>query len=239
MHTFTEHILASYINERRILFYMELKKLAKKIPDKIYGMLEKRYAILRPSQYKAIQQGLFEGKNMVICSPTASGKTLVGEFAILNAIYEKRTKAIYVVPLRALASEKYTEFKERYSFRIGLSSGDIDVSDAYLNQCDVIVTTSEKLDSLIRHKAPWIKDVGVVIIDEIHLLHDASRGPTLEVVITLLRNILHQVQIIGLSATIGNPKALASWLDAELVEDSWRPVRLDQGIYLDGTIEFY
>jgi helicase len=77
-----------------------------------------------------------------------------------------------------------------------------------------------------------------VVVDEIHLLNDAGRGPTLEILITMLRQILKKVQIIALSATIGNPKELAEWLNASLVIDTWRPVKLHQGIYFDGKIEF-
>ncbi|MDD3176026.1 MAG: ATP-dependent DNA helicase, partial [Candidatus Nanoarchaeia archaeon] len=72
----------------------------------------------------------------------------------------------------------------------------------------------------------------------IHLLNDTSRGPTLEILITLMRHMLPELQIIGLSATIGNSSELASWLEAELVEDSWRPVRLDKGVIVNDIIHF-
>lgn len=218
---------------------MELSKLAKKIPSNIYAHLEKRFTQLRPAQAKAIKQGLFRNKNLLICTPTASGKTLVAEMAILNAVHNQQEKAVYVVPLRALANEKYREFKERFPFKVGLSSGDLDASDKHLNDCQLVITTSEKLDSLIRHHAPWIRDLGAVVIDEIHLLNDPSRGPTLEIILTLLRGLLSQLQVVALSATIGNPAELADWLHAELVQDSWRPVRLDQGVHQDGEIEFF
>jgi len=87
--------------------------------------------------------------------------------------------------------------------------------------------------------APWIAGVSTVIIDEIHLLNDPGRGPTLEILITILKRLLKNVQIIGLSATIGNPEELAEWLDAKLVEDDWRPVKLKKGVYLDGKLEFF
>ncbi len=218
---------------------MELEAYKKNIPSKIYAFLEPRITTLRPAQYKSIDKGLFEGRHLLVCTPTASGKTLVGELAILNAILHDKGKCVYIVPLRALASEKHKEFKERYPFKTGLSSGDMDSADPRLAQYDLIVTTSEKFDSLMRHKASWIPDVKVVVIDEIHLLNDPGRGPTLEMVITLLRHRLPEVQIIGLSATIGNPEELADWLDAALVKDSWRPVRLDQGVYREGKIHFY
>jgi len=92
---------------------------------------------------------------------------------------------------------------------------------------------------LIRHHAAWLQHVGVVVIDEIHLLNDIGRGPTLEILITILRRLLKNVQIIGLSATIGNPKELAAWLDAKLVIDNWRPVELKKGVMFDGKVKYY
>ncbi|MBU1111518.1 MAG: DEAD/DEAH box helicase, partial [Nanoarchaeota archaeon] len=149
-------------------------------------------------------------------------------------------KAVYVVPLRALASEKFKDFQRLYGdlFKIALSSGEIDSADSYLAGYDLIITTSEKLDSLLRHRAVWLSSVKVLVLDEIHLLNDAGRGPTLEILITLMRKLLPKLQLIGLSATIGNPEELAKWLDAELVLDHWRPIRLDKGVYFDEQIEF-
>lgn len=218
---------------------MELSKYKSKIPANIYAKLEPRIQTLRPAQYKAIDAGIFQDKNLLICTPTASGKTLVAELAIMNAIFHDRGKCVYIVPLRALASEKFEFFKKMHEFKTALSSGDIDSDDSYLEKYDLIITTSEKFDSLIRHKAKWLSKVKVVIVDEIHLLNDSSRGPTLEIIITILRQELSKMQLIGLSATIGNPKDLANWLDAELILDTWRPVKLHKGVMLDNEIEFY
>src|SRR3989344_3250040 len=220
---------------------MELKLIKNKLPSRLYEILEKEIKSLRPAQEKAVKKGLLEGKNLLVCTPTASGKTLIGELAALKSILESRGKAIYIVPLKALASEKYNDFKKRYenAAKIALSIGDMDSKDPYLVDYDLIIMTSEKLDSLIRHHSPWLSMVKTIIIDEIHLLNDIERGPTLEMLITLLKKLLKNVQIIGLSATIGNPEDLAEWLSADLVEDDWRPVKLHKGIYHDGEIEFY
>lgn len=199
-----------------------------------------KFTELRPAQIKALKSGLLDGKNLLVCTPTGSGKTLVAELAAMNCIYNKKGKAVYVVPLKSLATEKYEAFKQKYpDKRIALSIGDTDSSDSYLESYDLIFTTSEKLDSLMRHSAPWLSQIKVAVIDEIHLLNEADRGPTLEVVITLLRHILKDIQLIGLSATIGNPDELAEWLDAELVQDDWRPVELHHGTYFEGNVEFY
>ena len=219
---------------------MKLIDVKNNIHQKLYEKLDKRIKEFRPSQEKSIKHGLLEGENLLVCTPTASGKTLIAELAMLNCIYDEKGKAIYIVPLKALASEKYKEFKERYTdVKIALSIGDNDAVDSHLEKYDLIITTSEKLDSLMRHHAPWLRFVKCVIIDEIHLLNDTSRGPTLEIIITLLQMLLKNMQLIGLSATIGNPVDLASWLNAKLVEDDWRPVELHKGVYLDGEIEFF
>ena len=209
--------------------------------DKIKELLaEEGITTLRPAQEKAVKQGLLEGHNQLITTPTASGKTLIAEMAFLNHILHGRGKAVYIVPLKALATEKHKEFRRKYGSRmkIALSIGDLDSTDNYLSDYDLIICTAEKLDSLLRHHAPWLRYVSVLIIDEIHLLNDPGRGPTLEIIIVMLRKLLHDIQILGLSATIGNPDELAEWLDAELIEDIWRPVKLHKGVYLDNKVEF-
>jgi len=219
---------------------MKLLELKGEMPQNIYDELEKKgFEELRPSQTKSIKQGLFKEKNLLICTPTASGKTLVAEMSFLNTILNKKQKAVYIVPLRALATEKYYSFKENYpEIKTGISTGELDAEDSGLGRNDLIIVTSEKFDSLIRHKTPWLKNLGTIIIDEVHLLNDASRGPTLEIIIAIIKKELPDAQIIALSATIGNPEELAQWLKAELVQDTWRPVKLLKGIYYEGEIHF-
>ena len=219
---------------------MKLTEIQKELAPEVYAILSKDIQTLTPAQTKAVKAGLFENKNLLVCTPTASGKTLIAELAATTAIAQNKGKAVYIVPLKALASEKYKDFKKRYDglFKIALSVGDTDAADTYLSNYDFIVCTAEKLDSLIRHHTPWLKNVAVIIVDEIHLLNDATRGPTLEILLTLLRRLLKDVQIIALSATIGNEKELAKWLKATLIEDTWRPVKLEKGVYFNKEIEF-
>ncbi len=218
---------------------MKLNELKSYFPENVYSLLEKKgFEDLRPSQFKSVKAGLFEDKNLLVCTPTASGKTLVGELSLLNSVLNKRKKGVYIVPLRSLASEKYEYFKEAYpELRIGIGSGDVDAVDKYLELCDVIIVTSEKLDSLIRHRVPWLEDISTLVVDEIHLLNDVNRGPTLEVVITIILENFKQAQLIGLSATIGNPFELAKWLNADLIEDGWRPVKLKKGILFGNELD--
>jgi len=220
---------------------MELGDIKGKMPADAYSVLEKEgISEMRPSQEKAINAGLLDFKSLLVCTPTASGKTLIAELAGSKSIIEGRGKVVYIVPLIALANEKFKEFDRKYSklFKVAQSSSDMDSADSFLVDYDFIVCTAEKFDSLIRHQAPWLKYVKTVIIDEIHMLNDVSRGPTLEILITILKKLLPDLQILGLSATIGNPEDLAEWLGAKLVEDDWRPVELKKGIYFEGKIEF-
>ncbi len=197
---------------------------------------------LRPCQSKALRAGILDGNNVLVCTPTASGKTLVAEMVLLQTILEKKAKVIYTVPLKSLASEKFKEFKEKYAkygVKVALSIGDLDSSDPWLEKYDLIICSNEKLDSLIRHGAPWISQVKLLVVDEIHLLNDSGRGPTLEIVITLLRKLIKDLQIVALSATVGNPEEVGTWLGAEVVLDDWRPVKLYQGVFEGDNLDFF
>lgn len=220
---------------------MKLTDIKKDIPEKLFDILAKDINELRPAQEKAVKKGLFKGKNLLVCTPTASGKTLIAELAGIKNVLEGKGKMIYIVPLKALASEKFKDFKKRYgeSLRIALSVGELDSADPYLAEYDIIVTVAEKLDSLIRHHCPWLSSIGTVVVDEVHMMNDVGRGPTVEILITILRRLLKNMQLIALSATIGNPEELAEWLDSELIIDNWRPVKLHKGIYFDKEVEFY
>ena len=193
---------------------------------------------LYPPQEQAIGPAL-AGKSLVLAIPTASGKSLVAYLAILQAVL-RGGKALYIVPLRALASEKHDDLKafEPLGIRVGLTMGDYDRIDPSLEKFDVIIATSERADSLLRHRSSWLQRLTVVVADEIHLIHDADRGPTLEVTLAKLRQVNPRAQIIALSATIGNSEELASWLEADHVTSEWRPVPLKTGVSFNGKIRF-
>jgi helicase len=206
----------------------------------VKNVLEKSgFDKLNPVQAEAVKSGLLDGDSMVIAAPTASGKTLIAEIAALDTIRKNR-KVVYIVPLRALASEKYHEFKEKYEplgIRVAISIGDMDSSDTWLADYDLIIVTSEKLDSLLRHGIPWAESIGLVVADEIHLLNDPGRGPTLEIVLTRLRQFANP-RILALSATISNHDELSGWLGARSVKSDYRPVRLYRGLCFDGSVDF-
>ncbi|WP_251341925.1 ATP-dependent DNA helicase [Haloplanus halophilus] len=194
---------------------------------------------LYPPQAAAVDAGVTEGESVVASVPTASGKTLVAELAMLSSVH-RGGKALYVVPLRALASEKKAEFERWSDFgvEVGISTGNYESSEEWLASRDVVVATSEKVDSLVRNGAPWIDDLTCVVADEVHLVDDPSRGPTLEVTLAKLRRINPGLQTVALSATVDNADEVADWLDAELVKSDWRPVDLRTGVHYGDAITF-
>ncbi len=218
---------------------MDIDLLKSSMSREVYESLKERGIIsLNDPQKKAIAAGLLLGKNILVASPTASGKTLIAELAIMRAVGGGR-KAVYIAPMRALAGEKYEEFKRHYPYlKVALSIGDLDSLDHWLSNYDIIFASTEKFDSLVRHGADWLGSVGCIVIDEVHMLDDVGRGPTLEILITKLRRECSDAQIVSLSATVGNPMELAQWLGAGLVESSYRPVMLEKGILLGDTIYY-
>ncbi len=199
---------------------------------------------LYPPQAAAVEKGLLDGRNILAAIPTASGKTLLAEMAMLKSI-AAGGKAIYIVPLKALASEKYDRFLEfskldikKGGIKVGIATGDFDSKDEYLGEKDIIVATSEKTDSLLRNGVSWMTSLTVVVADEVHLIDSANRGPTLEVTLAKLMKVNPGIQVLALSATIGNAKALAKWLNAELVQSDWRPTVLKEGVFFGRAINF-
>ncbi|MBZ0166684.1 MAG: DEAD/DEAH box helicase, partial [Candidatus Omnitrophica bacterium] len=148
----------------------------------------------------------------------------------------------YIAPLKALASEKFKDFHQKYEklgAKVGLAIGDNDTPTRSLNKFNIIVATAEKVDSLLRSKAKWlIDDLSVVVLDEIHFINDNSRGPTMEILTARIKELNPSIQFLGLSATISNAAEMAAWLGAELVHSNWRPIPLREGVYFNGQIEF-
>jgi len=164
------------------------------------------YSELYPPQQESIDSGLLDEKNILVSAPTASGKTLIAAIAMLNYLSKNKGKIVYLSPLRALAAEKFSEFKKFESIDFGrkinvqISTGDYESLDKGLEKSDVLILTNEKMDSIIRHGPEWIEDVGLVIADEVHLIGDQDRGQTLEVVLTKLKLLESKPQILALSA---------------------------------------
>lgn len=209
---------------------------------------------LYPHQAEAVDAGLLGGRSLLMSSPTASGKTLVAMLAMLSHLARGGQKIIYLSPLRALASEKYAEFAALSDVRVSRSGGwqrgkKIRVArstgemggtrygGSSVSDADIVVATNESMDAAMRRGLGWVEDISLVVADEVHLIGDESRGPTLEMVLTQLKSLPTKPQLVGLSATLTNADEVADWLDCRLVSSSWRPVPLNEGVCgQDGSV---
>jgi len=234
--------LASYVRSK---FAMDVKSILieHRFPPSLISAFE-NYGIktFHPPQAEAIQKGVLDGKSLVLAIPTAAGKTFIAELAMVKAILQNNGRCLYIAPLKALASEKYEEFKERYApfgIKVGIATGDLDSPSRYLSSYQILIATAEKVDSLLRSRAKWlINALNVAVFDEIHFINDGSRGPTLEILVARIKQLNPQVQILGLSATVRNADEMAAWLNAEMVLSHWRPVPLKEGVYFNERIIF-
>ncbi|MBI3587577.1 DEAD/DEAH box helicase [Candidatus Micrarchaeota archaeon] len=212
-------------------------------PPSAFGLSDVLFRLgfkeLNPMQEKAVEAGVLEPGNFVLSAPTASGKTLIALLRMVENLKARRGKCVYIVPLRALAAEKFDEFSTllpQFGASVAVSTGDLDSASENLAAFDVIVVTSEKMDSLLRHKPAWIKSVSLVVADEVHLINDEGRGATLEVVLTKLAR--EGAAILALSGTIPNAKEMAAWLGAKFSSSEWRPTKLDKGVAVGGKLFF-
>ena len=213
------------------------------LPAKALQFLTKNWGIenLHPPQHEAMPSVL-SGANTLLAIPTASGKSLVAYIGIIRRLLvdEPGSKAVYIVPLKALASEKHEDLVAlggSVGLTVGLGIGDASGEAKKIDECDILVCTSEKLDSLMRNRSELMANVSIVVADEFHLMNDSTRGPTLEINLTRLRYLRPNAQIIALSATVGNCNELAEWLNANLILSSWRPVALEYSTFHDLHLE--
>ena len=220
---------------------MNIDKL--KLPGSAIEFLKSQgYTKLYPPQADSVKSGLLDGKSILVSAPTASGKTLIAMLAIMSYLSNNKGKVVYLSPLRALASEKFTEFKKLEKVALGnkvkvaISTGDFEKIEKNLENSNLLILTNEKMDSIIRHNAEWVDEIGLVISDEVHLIGDESRGPTLEMILTQLKLLETKPQIVGLSATITNSDEIADWLECTLVKNDWRPVPLSEGVCDGGEV---
>ena len=195
------------------------------------GLLE-----LLPSQRDAINKNLFNvaANAIVLQMPTSAGKTLLAEFniAITKALLSE-SKIVYVVPSRALVNQVYHDLRTDLAF-IGLSVektssvNEVDPSeDAFLkaDEIDVLISTPEKLDLLIRRNHPSVQNVSMFIIDEAHMIRDGVRGARLELVISILRRERPNAKFMFLSPFLpGDKAAIQEWLGGgNTIEVQWKP----------------
>lgn len=198
-----------------------------------------------PIQVQSIQKGLLENKDQLIIANTSAGKTLIGELAGISHVLRGK-KFIFTVPLVALANTKFEEFKQLYGsqFRIGLRTGrsrifnSIEEKKAFyrfrysIKDSDIIVATYEGLDLLIKGGEVEFNEIACIVVDEIQTIADKDRGATLDCLLAKIRTIARNIQVLALSATVGNPSEFARDLSLTLVTYNQRPIPLEHHLLL-------
>lgn len=211
----------------------------------VFKILLKKLKIftLLPIQAISIERGLLRDQtSQLVMAPTSAGKTLIGELAGVSEILKDQRKMLYLVPIRALASLRTEEYKNKYKTldldiikRVGESilekkeTEDLDE----LENADIIIATYEAIDYILRSgNRSNLGTIGTIIIDEIQTLSDQERGFILDGLIARLKSIFNEVQYLYLSATIGEPEALAKRLNCVLIKYNNRPVPIERHLIL-------
>ncbi|MCK5862189.1 MAG: DEAD/DEAH box helicase [Candidatus Hydrogenedentes bacterium] len=196
---------------------------------------------LLPLQEQAVRAyGLFGGGNLLVQAPTGSGKTFVGEMAAVHAALQGK-KTVYLLPLKALAEEKYRVFRRRYrayGIRVIICTRDHRDFDGAFERgdFDIAVVVYEKLEHLATARPERVRELSLVVADELEVLSDVERGAAIEALLTRL--IIAGVRIIALSAVLGEAAQIALWLKAQLLEYERRPVELRYGVLHEGIFQY-
>jgi ATP-dependent RNA helicase HelY len=179
-------------------------------------------------------QALERGSGVLVAAPTGAGKTIVGEFAIHLAV-AKNQKVFYTTPIKALSNQKYAELAARYGKeRVGLLTGDNNQN----SEAQIVVMTTEVLRNMIYATSTSLRDLGFVVMDEVHYLADRFRGAVWEEVILHLPK---DVLVVSLSATVSNAEEFGAWLaevrgNTEIIVSEHRPVPLHQHVMFGDEI---
>lgn len=200
---------------------------------------------LLPIQMKSLESGVLKGVSVLVSGPTSSGKTFVGEMAALSRALEGR-KSVYLVPFKALAEEKFKDFKSKYSVsdigaEVLISTADHREFDRNISRGDfnIAILTYEKLSSLLVQHPKLAQQIGTVVVDEVQMVSDAGRGAELELLLTRIWQIAKGIQFVCLSAAVSDLNGFHEWLECTVVDDDHRPVPLHEGVATaDGGFQY-
>ncbi|MCK4225181.1 MAG: DEAD/DEAH box helicase [candidate division Zixibacteria bacterium] len=198
---------------------------------------------LLPLQAQAVtKHDLLNGKSLIISAPTSSGKTFCGEMAAVANLF-KRKKVVFLVPLKAIAEEKYSDFCQKYAqlgIKVVISTRDRQEDDREIEKgnFDLAIMIYEKFNQLLIKNLDVLSLINLIVTDELQMIADPSRGAILELALTKIKTSKYSPQIIGLSAVLKDVDQLSSWLECGLLLDKSRPVELLQGVLLEGKFHF-
>ena len=198
---------------------------------------------LLPLQAEAVTRyGLLQGRSLLVSSPTSSGKTFYGELAAASHL-TRGHKVLYLVPLKAVAEEKYQDFQNKYQklgLKVLISTRDHPESDFDLERgnVDLAILVYEKFNQLLVNKLALLETLALIVIDELQLVFDPSRGPILERALAKLKMRSSGLQIIGLSSVLDHATFLAEWLGCQLLVQKHRPAELFQGVLWNGVYHY-
>lgn len=189
---------------------------------------------LFPPQQALLDLGFpHAAEHWLVCAPTGSGKTRMAEWAIMDTL-RQGYRAAYIAPLRAIVEERNTDWPTTFpDAHLELFTGEKGRSSQTPNEENILLFTPEKLAAYLHNwktHLPWLSELGLLVIDEFHLLGDRHRGSTIETLISQLRRINPYVRFLGLSATLPNAEETTSWLQARLFTSDWRPIPLKRSI---------
>lgn len=199
---------------------------------------------LLPLQEHSIREyGFLRGQNLVVFAPTSSGKTFVAEMAAINQL-ESNKKVIYLVPTKALAEEKYREFTKLYGklgYDILISTRERPENDKKIldGNFNLLIAIYEKMKSYLVVKPQFLSQIGLIIIDELQMMGETNRGDIIDTMLTKIKLSPYKMQIIGLSAVLGDASHIANWMNSDLLIFNKRPVELREGIYNIADSCFY
>lgn len=190
------------------------------------------FPTLNPAQVQTAPHVTDTDTSLVITAPTGAGKTVIGMMAVLKGILDKGKKAAWLVPQRSLTAELDQELDtwRGQGLKVVALSGETATDTRATQDADLWVATTEKFEALCRSSSmrETIEQIDTIVVDEIHLLGDPSRGATLESLLARVNAEQLPVRIVGLSATAANAPAVAHWLGADLIPITWRPTRQTQ-----------
>lgn len=208
------------------------------LPAALISAWKKYVPKLNDLQLQAINEhGLLEGRSLLVVAPTSSGKTFVGELAAATAITARR-RAVFLFPYKALTNEKYDQFRETYGglgYRVIRCTSDAhdEVGEFLRGKYDLALFTYEMFLS-VALSSPWTLELlGLVVVDEAQFLAEPRRGIVVELILTLLLRAREKgisPQLVALSAVIGDVNSLDSWLGADALVTTDRPVPLIEGV---------